>query len=102
MTTEWNSFSEESKAPHRAQTEVQKKRYEREIKLYKEQKAALLASQPATEPEPTPAKPVKTVKPKTPSKKRPATEKLSIVIPAPPAPNAPTTAATTIETPLPK
>jgi hypothetical protein len=45
MTTEWNSFTDEVKAPHRAQTEVQKKRYESEMKVYKAKKAEEGASQ---------------------------------------------------------
>lgn len=40
MTLEWNSLSDEAKAPFRAQTEVQKKRYEEEMKNYKAKKLA--------------------------------------------------------------
>jgi hypothetical protein len=48
MTAEWNSFTDEGKAPHRAETEIHKKRYEAEMKLYKEQKAEEAASQSAS------------------------------------------------------
>jgi hypothetical protein len=48
MTAEWNSFTDEGKAPHRAETEVQKKRYETEMKVYKEKKAEEATSQPAS------------------------------------------------------
>ena len=48
MTAEWNSFSDEVKAPHRAETEVQKKRYEAEMKEYRARKADEAASQPAS------------------------------------------------------
>jgi len=40
MTIEWNALSEEAKAPFREQTEVQKKRYEEEMKNYKAKKLA--------------------------------------------------------------
>jgi len=40
MTIEWNALSEEAKAPFREQTEVQKKRYEEEMKIYKAKKLA--------------------------------------------------------------
>ena len=40
MTQEWNQLSEEAKTPHRQQTEVQKQRYEAEMKVYKVKKAA--------------------------------------------------------------
>lgn len=60
MTLEWNSLSDEAKAPFRAQTEVQKKRYEEEMKNYKAKKLAeaAIAKPLAVTPEVTSA-PVK-------------------------------------------
>jgi hypothetical protein len=40
MTNEWNSLDDEGKGPFRQQTEVQKKRYEEEMKVYRAKKAA--------------------------------------------------------------
>ena len=38
MTAEWHQLSEEAKEPHRKQTEIQKARYDAEMKVYKANK----------------------------------------------------------------
>lgn len=66
MTLEWNSLSEEAKHPFRAETEVQKKRYEVEMRAYKEKKAAEAALAPPIVPVPVEGKAVgKKKEPKT-------------------------------------
>lgn len=44
MSEEWNKLSVIAKAPFLAETEVQKKRYEEEMKVYKAKKAAEAAA----------------------------------------------------------
>jgi len=39
MTAEWHQLSDEAKEPHRKQTEIQKARYDAEMKIYKVSKA---------------------------------------------------------------
>ena len=39
MTAEWNSLSEDAKAPYRQQTNDQKARYDAEMQVYKVKKA---------------------------------------------------------------
>ena len=46
MSVEWNSLSDEAKKPYLAQTELLKKRYADEMKVYREKKAKEAAAAP--------------------------------------------------------
>ena len=49
MSEEWRGLTDEQKKPYQAESEVNKKRYEAEMKAYK----AKLAEMPKPKPEPT-------------------------------------------------
>ena len=77
MTLEWNTLSDEAKVPFRQQTEQQKKRYEDEMKIYKEKKAKEAANIAKTSSDATAAASSATIKkdkkePKVVNKKRTA------------------------------